>query len=71
MRDMSRAIRRIARLYDFFLDDHDQIYKVRRVIRKKKKFKGPPKKKMKFGIQVPRTVEEALTLDKANGDTRW
>ena len=33
-----------------------------------KKRAGP---KYKFGIKVPRTIKEALTLDKENGDTLW
>jgi hypothetical protein len=30
-----------------------------------------PKKTHKFGIKVPKTVKEALELDKKNGDTLW
>jgi Reverse transcriptase (RNA-dependent DNA polymerase) len=29
------------------------------------------KKDSKFGIRIPRTWDEAVTLDKANGDTQW
>ena len=28
-------------------------------------------KKYKFGVQVPRTVKEALELDKENGNHAW
>ena len=30
-----------------------------------------PKKLMKFGVDVPSSVEEVLKLDKSNGDTKW
>ena len=73
LRNLRRASRRIARLYDFFLDDNDCVYKVRRAIRAKKKKAGlgPRGKIFKFGLQVPRTIKEALDIDKANGDTYW
>jgi hypothetical protein len=29
------------------------------------------KKDSKFGIRIPRTWDEAVTLEKANGDTQW
>eukprot|EP00557_Chaetoceros_sp_GSL56_P014026 CAMPEP_0176478512 /NCGR_PEP_ID=MMETSP0200_2-20121128/1227_1 /TAXON_ID=947934 /ORGANISM="Chaetoceros sp., Strain GSL56" /LENGTH=1865 /DNA_ID=CAMNT_0017874457 /DNA_START=317 /DNA_END=5915 /DNA_ORIENTATION=+ len=73
MRNIRRATRRIVRLYDFFLDDDDNIRKVRRAVRAKKKKAGlaPRGKVFKFGIQVPRTIKEAYELDAANGNTYW
>ena len=29
------------------------------------------KARFKFGVEIPRTVEDALRLDKANGNTKW
>ena len=72
LRDLDRAVRRVARLYDFFLDDDDNIRKIRRQkVRAKKKKSGFGQKVFKFGIQVPRTVKEALQLDAKNGNTLW
>eukprot|EP00957_Ditylum_brightwellii_P181572 13830723-Ditylum_brightwellii.AAC.1 len=72
MRDLDRAIRRLACLYDFYLDEDKSIRKVRRVIRaKKKKAKGPRTTVYKYGVEVPRNVKHALELDKQNGNTMW
>lgn len=73
LRNIRRAVRRIVQLYDFFLDDDDNIRKVRRAVRaKKKKARLAPRAKVfKFGIQVPRTIKEAFELDAINGDTYW
>jgi len=73
LRNIRRATRRIVRLYDFFLDDNDNIRKVRRAVRAKKKKAGlaPRGKVFKFGIQVPRNIKEAYDLDAANSNTYW
>ena len=70
LRDYRRAIRRIARLYDFYLDEHDNIQKVRRSKKKKAK-KVKRASKMKYGIVVPRNVKKAIALDEKNEDTYW
>ena len=65
----ARAVCRIARLYDFVLDDDDIVRHVRRAARAKKKRKSvPPLKRYKYGIQVPRTVKEAIIFDEKNGN---
>ena len=73
LRNIRRACRRIARLYDFFLDDDDNIYKLRRAVRAKKKKAGlgPRGKIFKFGLQVPQNIKEAFEIDKANNNTFW
>ena len=74
LRDMHRAIRRITRLYDFFLDDDDSIRKVRRIQSNKGRKKKKPaqhRRQFKYGIEIPRNVEHALKLDEANGNTFW
>lgn len=74
LRDMHRAIRRITRLYDFFLNDDDSIRKVRRLQTNKGRKKRKPaqhRRQFKYGIEVPRNVEHALKLDEANGNTFW
>ena len=38
----------------------------------KKKHKKPkPQTKLKYGIKLPRTVEEAIEIEKQNGNTLW
>lgn len=72
IRDTDRAMRRIVRLYDFFLNDDDSIGKIRRIqkgSRKRKKVKLKPR--FKYGIEVPRDPEHALKLDEANGNHNW
>ena len=66
---MERATRRLHRLYNFSLDADDNIKYERRT--RKKKFKNKPKRTMKYGIQVPRNVKEAILLDEKNGNSYW
>ena len=44
MRDLNRAVRRIVRLYDLYLDDHDEVRMIRRVQKR-------PEKKKKFSLK--------------------
>ena len=73
VRDMDRAIRRITRLYDFYLDDDDTIRRVRKIqkgkAKKKKKFTTKPV--YKYGILVPRNAAHAIELDRLAGNTLW
>jgi hypothetical protein len=39
--------------------------------KKKKKEKFMPGPQFKHGVQVPQSVEQAIKLDKANGNTTW
>lgn len=72
LRDIERAVRRIAMLYDYHLDANDDIYKSRRVgVNGKKRKKQKPKELLKYGVQVPRNVAQAYELDKKNGNTFW
>ena len=71
IRDMNRSMRRITRLYDFYFDDHDNLCKTRRTVKRKKKWVPLSVQKTKYGIVVPRTVEQARELDKLNGNTLW
>ena len=71
VRDMNPAIRRITRLYDFFLDDDDTIRYVRRIQKRKKKWKPKPIKRFKYGLEIPRNVEHALKIDEDNENTFW
>jgi hypothetical protein len=74
IRDHRRAVRRVTRLYDFYLDDDDSIRKIRRVLRhtNKKKKKVPKEvRQIKYGFQVPRSPKDALELDKINGNDKW
>jgi hypothetical protein len=45
--------------------------KASRVCRRKKKKPDFGSMAIKFGVDVPRTVDEALALDKKNGDNKW
>ena len=66
---MERAIRRIAKLYDFYLSENNEIKRVRRTRKSKKKISAAPR--FKYGIEVPKNVKDALEIDKANGNTFW
>eukprot|EP00957_Ditylum_brightwellii_P086369 6572229-Ditylum_brightwellii.AAC.1 len=72
LRDLDRAVRQIAHLYDFYLDEDENIRKVRRVIQaKKKKAKGPRNTVIKYGIKVPQNAKHAIELDEKDGNTMW
>ena len=73
LRDMDRAVRRVARLYDFYLDNNDEVRKVRRAQKggNKKKKQNYSQPIFKYGVQVPRNVRQAIEFDKVNGDTFW
>jgi len=72
LRDIKRAARRIANIYDYHLDANDDVYKVRRAdANRKKKKKQRPKEVLKYGVVVPRNVTEAFELDSRNGNSHW
>ena len=58
-------------MYDFSLDDNDNIKLLRNNVRKKKKKYKPKGPQYKYGIRVPRNVDEAVKFDKDNGNTFW
>ena len=54
----ARAIRRITRLYDFYLDENNDVYSVRRAVinkgkRKRKPFREKPR--YKYWVKIPKT----------------
>jgi hypothetical protein len=55
LRDLQRAVRRVARLYNFHLDKNNDVYLVRRVQKCKKKIYSI-KPILKYGVRVPRSV---------------
>jgi hypothetical protein len=70
--NLRKLTRRISRLFKFFPDNNDKVYKVQGIMKKKKKRKWEPKLlTFKYGVQVPTTVELARKLDIANGSTAW
>ena len=69
VRDMDRAARRLTRIYNFSLDADDNIRYQRRATKKKRR--PQYQKIIKYGIDVPRNVQEAFNLDSTNGDTYW
>jgi hypothetical protein len=72
VRDVRRTIKRIRRLYDFFIDDNDQVYRKKKVRGAKKKKRLDRKKPVvKYGVEVPRSVKHARELDAINNDTKW
>ena len=71
MGDTDRALRRITRLYEFYLNDDDTIKRVRRNQNGKKKKKFTTKPVYKYGIQLPRNTKQAIALDKENGNSLW
>lgn len=61
-RDLKRAVRRVTRLYDFHLDEHEHVYKVRRRFKGSQKKKGKKRRKdyskpvlKSLGIQIMHT----------------
>jgi hypothetical protein len=70
-RDIKRAARRISRLYEFHLDDNDEVYTARRSGNKKKKNPDFRAQDLKYGVAVPRNVKAAKRLDDINGNTFW
>ena len=71
LRDMDRVVRRITNLYDFHLDDHDEIKFIRRAQKTNKRKRRPKGPVYKYGIEVPRNVEDAIRIDKENNNTFW
>ena len=65
MRDLNRAVRRIVRLYDLYLDDHDEVRMIRRVQKrpKKKKKKCSSKPVFKYDVEVPKNALDAQRID--------
>jgi hypothetical protein len=72
VRDIERAVRRIGQLYDYHLDDNDNVYNVRRAgVNSKKRKKQRPTERLKYGVVVPRNVAQAYELDRINGNNFW
>jgi hypothetical protein len=74
LRDIRRTARRMARIYDFHLDENEEVFSVRRAVQnsnKKKKKKYDPKPQFKYGVQVPRNIKQAIDFDKSNNNTLW
>ena len=74
LQDYNRAIRRITRLHNFYLDENNDVYSVRRAVinkgnRKRKPFREKPR--YKYGVKITRNVKEALKFDKENGNNKW
>ena len=73
VKDINKSVRRITRLYDLYLDEHDEVRMIRRVQKnakkKKKKFSTAPV--YKYGIEVPRNSEHAKRIDASQGNTYW
>ena len=72
IRDLDRTVRRIFRLYDVYLDDHDEVRMTRRARNngKSKKRKQRPREPIyKYGVEVPRNMAHARKIDAANNNT--
>jgi hypothetical protein len=64
----------MVRLYNFHLDNNNEVYAVRRAVQhgnKKKKEKYDPKPQFKYGVQVPRNMSQARKFNEANNNTLW
>ena len=71
LHDISRTARRMVSLYDFHLDENEEVYSVHRAstqTNKKKKKKHDPKPQSKYKVKVPRAIKQAIELDTANGN---
>ena len=71
VRDLDRAYKRLRRLYTFYLDEDDRIQVMRRTKKSKKKKKKQLSPTIKYGIKIPRNVEEAIQFDRDNKNTLW
>jgi hypothetical protein len=71
LRDIKRAARRISRLYEFHLDENDEVYTARRAGNKKKKRPNFKAQVLKYGVEVPRNIKAGKRLDEINGNTFW
>ena len=71
LRDLDRAMRRLRRLYDFYINEDDSIGVTRRVAKRKKKKPKRIEFQLKYGVEVPNNVDEAIALDKKNKNTFW
>eukprot|EP00957_Ditylum_brightwellii_P070504 5357682-Ditylum_brightwellii.AAC.1 len=72
LRDLDRSVRRVAKLFNFYLDDNDRVKKAHCIIRARKQNKKSPRTMVyKCGFKVPQSVKYAINLDKTNGNTMW
>ena len=73
IRDIKRSARRLQRLYSLDVNNHNDVKLVRRAKSgvKKKKQIDYSKPVYSYGVQVPRTVKQALELDAKNNDDSW
>ena len=71
VRDLDRAVRRITRLYDLYLDDHDEVKMIRRTHKNAKKKRVSKAPIYKYGIEVPRDANHSKLLDEKNGNRLW
>ena len=66
------ATGRMARIYKYFSNKNEEIFKVFRIQNNKdKKRKYKPKATYKYDIKVPRDIAECKRLDDDNGDAFW
>ena len=71
VRDLDRAVRRITRLYDLYLDDHDEVKMIRRTQKNAKKKRVSKAPIYKYGIELPRDANHSKLLDEKNGNRLW
>ena len=69
LQDYDKTIHRITRLYDFYLDENNDVCSARRAVinkgkRKRKPFREKPR--YKYGVKIPQNVKEALDFGKEN-----
>ena len=68
---MARAVRRINRLYDLYLDYNDQSKSIRRFQKTNKRKKYSTLSVYKYGIQLPQNVAHSKAPDYHNGKEFW
>ena len=73
IRDILRTIRQTLQMYDFWMDESDRIFRVRRKVRgsKKKKRVDFIKKNSNYGLEKSRNVKRDLDIDTEIGYTKW
>ena len=71
VRDMACARRRIARLYDFYLEEDESVKYIRQTTRNgnRKKRRNHPHQRLNTNMAIPRNVKHAIEIDERNGNT--
>ena len=77
VRDLDLTVHRINRIYDLYLDDHDELRIIHRVQKGSRKGSNKGRRNVsnapvfKYGIEVPKKPEHAMKMGEKNGKEFW